>query len=419
MTANTNLERRLAEHYASEPQLRAPDRVLHAALTTIDTTSQRRGLLAPWRFRTMNGRAKAAIAAVLIAVATAGLLLLGSAQPPPIPKPLSWTPERYAEDWPAPPRSEPPAGAPDVLLVRGGNTHWDPGERAWEGLEYLDPVGDAGSGATPAIDIRAVSGPGAGIASYSIQLAGGVPLPRTDPTVRWMAYGILVDTNGDGMPDERVGVDNMPDGQHRAWWADLATGQTKWNAGGPYGTVYEDGVAGGSLGLDTWYPSAGEESDGVILRYSGTPGRYYAWASMIEGGRVVATDYAPDVGWLVQPEDPGLPLIGSTWTIEREIPSRSLTVLMWLIFEPDGELELELCQRGNAAVQVTQDTMRVTDIALAGDSCSAEIAEMESEILAVLSADEFSYTIEAGILELSAGSNVLQFIGSPDPPPGS
>jgi hypothetical protein len=26
--------------------------------------------------------------------------------------------------------------------------------------------------------------------------------------------------------------------------------------------------------------------------------RFYAWASVIEDGRVVATDYAPDVGWL-------------------------------------------------------------------------------------------------------------------------
>ena len=28
------------------------------------------------------------------------------------------------------------------------------------------------------------------------------------------------------------------------------------------------------------------------------PTRLYAWASMIEDGRVVATDYAPDTGWL-------------------------------------------------------------------------------------------------------------------------
>src|SRR5687767_9262618 len=30
----------------------------------------------------------------------------------------------------------------------------------------------------------------------------------------------------------------------------------------------------------------------------GVPGRFYVWASVIEDGRVVATDYAPDIGWL-------------------------------------------------------------------------------------------------------------------------
>lgn len=368
----------------------------------------------------MNARASLAIAVlVLIALAAAGLVVLGNIAPQPEPKLLSWTPGRYAADWPAPPRSEPPFGAPDVFLVRGDSTHWDSGERAWEGLEHVDPVGDTGLGAAPAIDIREVGGPGAGRGSYSIRLAGGVPLPMVDPANRWMAYGIVVDTDGDGIPDERVGVDNMPDGQHRAWWADLATGQTKWKAGAGYGSVYDDGVSGGSLGLDTWYPSAREESDGVILRYSGTPGRYYAWASMIEEGRVVATDYAPDIGWLVQPADPGLPLVGTTWTIEREIPSRSVTVVMWLIFTAEGQLNLELCQRGDATVQVIPETMRVTNIALTGSACSAEVIEMEAEILSVLSADEISYAVDAGILELRAGSNVLRFVGSPDPPPGA
>jgi len=32
------------------------------------------------------------------------------------------------------------------------------------------------------------------------------------------------------------------------------------------------------------------------------PERLYAWASVIQGGRVVATDYAPDTGWLVPSE---------------------------------------------------------------------------------------------------------------------
>lgn len=31
------------------------------------------------------------------------------------------------------------------------------------------------------------------------------------------------------------------------------------------------------------------------------PERFYAWASVIQDGRVVAADYAPDVGWLLPP----------------------------------------------------------------------------------------------------------------------
>jgi hypothetical protein len=425
MSVNHDLERRIADFYETEAPPRAPDRVLASVLATTVSTRQRRPLFgAPWRLPIMNSYAKVAVGAlVLIALAAAGLVVVGNVAPQPVPEALSWTPQRYSEDWPAPPRSEPPSGAPDVLLVRGDNTHWDPAERAWEGLEHVDPVGDAGSEGTPAIDILEVGGPGAGLASYSIRLAGGVPLPPVDPSNRWIAYGVVVDTDGDGMPDERVGVDNMPDGQHRAWWTDLATGQTKWKAGGGYGFVYDDGVSGSSLGLDTWYPSASEKSDHVTLRYSGTSGRYYAWASMIEDGRVVATDYAPDVGWLVEPEDPGLPLVGTTWIIGRDFQSGSLTVEMSLIFTSDGHLQLDLCHRGDATVQVTQDTMRVTDIALTSDACGAEVTEMttemEAEILAVLTADELSYTVEAGILELTAGSNVLRFVGSPDHPPGS
>jgi META domain len=419
MTVNESLERRLADFYASEAPQRAPDRVLRSALDSIEHSQQRRvHIPAPWRFRRMTAPARLAVAILLIVAGAIGLALAGNRPPVPVPVLVPWTPERYTEDWPAPPRSEPSSGAPDVLMVRGDNAHWDPTERAWEGLEHVDQVGDLGLGATPAIDIREVGGPGAGLESYAIQLAGGVPLPPVDPSSHWIAYGIVVDTDGDGMPDERVGVDNMPNGQHRAWWADLTSGQTMWKAGSGYGFVYENGVSGGaSLGLDTWYPTASEGSDSVILRYSGTPGRFYAWASMIEDGRVVATDYAPDAGWLVEPDDPGLPLVGTTWTIAREIPSRSLTVEMWLIFTAEGRLDLELCKRGDATVRVTQDTMRITDIALTGDTCSAEVTEMEAEILTVLSADELSYTVDAGILELSDGSNVLRFEGSSDPPP--
>lgn len=84
MTANHDLERRVAEFYATEAPLRAPDRVLAQALATIDHTRQRRELgLVPWRTPPMNIYAKLAVAAVVVlAVGAVGLTIL---QPGPGP----------------------------------------------------------------------------------------------------------------------------------------------------------------------------------------------------------------------------------------------------------------------------------------------------------------------------------------------
>ncbi len=54
-----------------------------------------------------------------------------------------------------------------------------------------------------------------------------------------------------------------------------------------------DAVFPGDRGSDL--PTTGS----VYAHYeSVTPVRFYAWASLIRDGRVVATDYAPDAGWL-------------------------------------------------------------------------------------------------------------------------
>jgi hypothetical protein len=107
MTASTSLERRVAEHYANEPPLRAPDRVLHAALATIDTTKQRRGLLAPWRFAYMNAYTKVAAAAVVaIALVAIGLWQFGGiGRPSPSPSP---SPTPIPSPTLAPTASQPP-----------------------------------------------------------------------------------------------------------------------------------------------------------------------------------------------------------------------------------------------------------------------------------------------------------------------
>jgi hypothetical protein len=78
MNADHELERRIADFYATEAPPRAPDRVLEAALATIDTTRQRRALLrVPWRYPNMNGFARYAIAAVaVIAIGAVGFAIL-------------------------------------------------------------------------------------------------------------------------------------------------------------------------------------------------------------------------------------------------------------------------------------------------------------------------------------------------------
>jgi len=80
MNADRDLERRISDLYAIEGHVRAPDRVLEGALTTIDTTRQRRPSIGtPWRLRTMNVYGKFAIAGVaLVAIAAVGFAMLRS-----------------------------------------------------------------------------------------------------------------------------------------------------------------------------------------------------------------------------------------------------------------------------------------------------------------------------------------------------
>ena len=55
MSANDDLERRIADFYATEVVPRTPGRVLQAALETVDATPQRRAhVRVPWRFPRMN-----------------------------------------------------------------------------------------------------------------------------------------------------------------------------------------------------------------------------------------------------------------------------------------------------------------------------------------------------------------------------
>ena len=96
-------------------------------------------------------------------------------------------------------------------------------------------------------------------------------------------------------------VDATGERPHRVWVTDLHSGRTEAAAGPPYGPVVGD----------SFYPAGGDFGVRIGIFGPGRPGQlpksddqlatdvhFYAWASVIEDGRVVATDYAPDAGWL-------------------------------------------------------------------------------------------------------------------------
>ena len=207
--------------------------------------------------------------------------------------PLTWTQASLKTDWPAPIRTEPAGGAlvlpwPEAIAEERGRHR------------YTDPSGDTGSDCHPWVDIREVTAPG------SWKLASNQP-PVVHPNKLWMAYGAVFDVDSDGVADWRFGIDNMPvdakgERPHREWVTDLHSGRTEAAAGPPYGLSPFGASrypAGGDFGvrIDIFgpgrlgqFPKSSEQLASDV--------HFYAWASVIEDGRVVATDYAPDVGWL-------------------------------------------------------------------------------------------------------------------------
>jgi hypothetical protein len=223
--------------------------------------------------------------------------------------PLAWTQASLKQGWPGPVRPEPVAGA-SVLPMPP---------------TYIDPSGDTGSIVLPCVDIRDVT-----VGTYDVSVAlVANRVPDVDPSKAWIAYGVVVDENRDGVPDWRYGIDNSPrsagdqQGHHRAWRTDLHTGRTESAAGSEeFGKV-------GETFFSTRYPTRAAGADarfsfgarfgvtggGIVTKGIKLDMPLYAWASVIVDGRVVATDYAPDAGWLV-PSPGAKP--GGTYVRERD-----------------------------------------------------------------------------------------------------
>jgi hypothetical protein len=312
----TDFERELVRRLADAARAAAPG-ALERAKLAVASTPQRRA----WHIGLTSAagevhwlQAAAAVAVVLAALVVGYALGRLSPRvgdgPSATPSPslsaevLPWTPDRALKDWPVPVRPE-PSGEPILTTLEPGPS---PIENAILDMPWsADPLGDLDGSAPGWLDITKV------VVAFTIdpdgtvlfdepygvrvELATHAPSDFPDPRERWVAYGLVVDVDADGQPDLRLGMDNAPGGEHRAWWTDLATGATAAKTGSPHGSV-------GDIYFDTWLP--GESFFGQALNFgtmlfdSEEVGafNFYVWASLIEDGRVVATDYAPDAGWI-------------------------------------------------------------------------------------------------------------------------
>jgi hypothetical protein len=223
--------------------------------------------------------------------------------------PLAWTQASLQQDWPGPVRPEPVGGASALPMPP----------------TYIDPSGDTGSTVLPCVDIRDVT---AGIYDVSLVLVAN-RVPDVDPSNAWIAYGVVVDDGRDGVPDWRYGIDNSPrtagDGQghHRAWRTNLHTGRTEsapgseelgWVGETFFSTRYPTRAPGADARF-SFGDTFGVTGKGIVTKGVKVDVPLYAWASVIVNGRVVATDYAPDAGWLV-PSPGAKP--GGTYVRERD-----------------------------------------------------------------------------------------------------
>ena len=210
--------------------------------------------------------------------------------------PLAWTPASLTQDWPAPIRPEPAGGASVEPMPP----------------TYIDPSGDTGSTVLPCIDIRDLT---VGDYDVSLDLVSNQP-PDVDPSKAWIAYGVVVDEDHDGVPDWRYGIDNLPrtagdeNYHHREWRTDLHTGRTEsatdWDWAKVsqtylltrYPTERRENRQLNGAGAGFYFGLVFDTTQGTNVHGVKVNVPFYAWASVIVDGRVVATDYAPDAGWL-------------------------------------------------------------------------------------------------------------------------
>ena len=294
MNAVHDSDRRIAA-FLDEGTEVLPDWVLDSVRDQVDATPQRRARWPKWRAVTRSNAWRLGLVAALLFLGL-GLALVtrpNVATKPPQPSPAVWSGPLRAG-----------AGGMPIRLM---TTDPDVADATWT---------DGPDAAVPGIDISTVRWRPHPHVNWSIDLGGWPPRAEDlDPGETIIAYGVVLDTNGDRVADYEFGIDNDAPlaGDYRTWLTDLAAGHTHDRAGGPYGYPVEFAHPDGQDPNDTFSGQPQQPSMLFTLlpgaRPFGPPDevfvsdewQFYVWATVTEGGEVVVWDYAPDFGWLTLP----------------------------------------------------------------------------------------------------------------------
>jgi hypothetical protein len=179
-------------------------------------------------------------------------------------------------------------------------TAWSPVQERGSSVVSGRPWHDPNDASVGWIDIRDVRG-GQTAGSWSIELAANPPRAAGVEPGLLIAYGLVLDTTGDGVADYLIGIDNdAPEpGDFHVWVTNLATGDTDEQIGPPYGLPIEfrhpDEDRAYDRSVSFTFLAGSKPAD--LMNLKAVP--FYAWASETRDGEVVAWDTAPDTGWLV------------------------------------------------------------------------------------------------------------------------
>jgi hypothetical protein len=139
-----------------------------------------------------------------------------------------------------------------------------------------------------------------GGSSWRFKLAARAPL---DPVDRVIAYGVVVDGDGDYRPDCQIGIMNhTTESGYHVWVTNLRNHETAVRDHGPYGAPVEfahpaeDGMQEVAPEMQFGFLT-GLKRPGPCDPF-GDSSTFYAWSSVMQGGQVVARDYAPDAAWM-------------------------------------------------------------------------------------------------------------------------